>query len=347
MADKGKLIEELRKRLEDVPPLEGEPDFVRSDETLVRFLKSRDWKLPEAEKLLRATVDWRRESKPLTMDCRWCHEKPGFHTMRQVGFDELGRPVMYASFTQASTRKNSVEDSIAHVTYLIENAKRTMREGIHTWVWVIDCTGISLPVCNPRLGYGVTQVMSNFYPERLGLVICINHSSMFQGVWKAIKVFLHPNTVSKMKLIRSKKKIMETFEKYFSHELTRWIIDEIHINKQRPLSQIQKEFWKGPKDPFAHDPRGCPSYVQNYIDTFPIMCRDNKNVHRPHPNVIDFLSGRDIKASDPSPTLAHEQAAGACSNHDDVDLDLDDSDSAFEIEISDEYQVPKGAAQIQ
>jgi hypothetical protein len=33
MADKGKLIAELRKRLEDMPPLEGEPDFVRSDET--------------------------------------------------------------------------------------------------------------------------------------------------------------------------------------------------------------------------------------------------------------------------------------------------------------------------
>jgi hypothetical protein len=170
---------------------------------------------------------------------------------------------------------------------------------------------------------------------------------MFQGVWKAIKVFLHPTTVSKMKLVRSKKKVLETFEKYFSNELTRWLMEEIQLNKQHPLPQTQREFWKGPKDPFAHDPRGCPSYVQDYIDAFPIMRRDKKNVHRPHPNVVDFLLGRDIKTSDPSPTFSHDQAAGACRNHDDDDLDLDgDSDSALDIEISDEYQVPKDSVQI-
>ena len=38
-------------------------------------------------------------------------------------------------------RKLSVEDSIAHVTYLIENAKVTMPAGVPSWVFVFDCTG--------------------------------------------------------------------------------------------------------------------------------------------------------------------------------------------------------------
>ena len=60
---------------------------------------------------------------------------------RQVGHDEAGRPVIYSNFAQAATHKNSVEDSVAHVTYLIENAKRTMSPGVSSWVFVIDCTG--------------------------------------------------------------------------------------------------------------------------------------------------------------------------------------------------------------
>jgi len=60
---------------------------------------------------------------------------------RQVGFDEAGRPVIYSCFSQADTHKNSVEDSITHCTYLIENAKRTMKPGVTTWVFIIDCSG--------------------------------------------------------------------------------------------------------------------------------------------------------------------------------------------------------------
>ena len=52
----------------------------------------------------------------------------------------------------------------------------------------INVAGMSINSCNPRLGYGVTQVMSNHYPERLGLVIILNHSPVFQGVLRAIKV---------------------------------------------------------------------------------------------------------------------------------------------------------------
>ena len=65
-----------------------------------------------------------------------------YYFQRQVGFDEGGRPVIYSSFCQAATHRYSVEDSIVHITYLIENAKRSMGPGVSTWVWIIDCTGM-------------------------------------------------------------------------------------------------------------------------------------------------------------------------------------------------------------
>ena len=63
------------------------------------------------------------------------------YLQRQVGFDKEHRPVIYSCFAQAATRKNVVEDSVAHCTYLLENAQKTMRDGLGKWVWVLDCTG--------------------------------------------------------------------------------------------------------------------------------------------------------------------------------------------------------------
>ena len=65
-----------------------------------------------------------------------------------MGHDESGRPVIYANFAQAATHKNSVDDVVTHVTYLIESAKATMDVGVTTWVFVIDCTGAFLLLNN-------------------------------------------------------------------------------------------------------------------------------------------------------------------------------------------------------
>ena len=60
---------------------------------------------------------------------------------RQIGFDKQERPVIYASFTQAAVNHTTVDDTIVHMTHLIENAKRTMSGSASTWVFVMDCTG--------------------------------------------------------------------------------------------------------------------------------------------------------------------------------------------------------------
>ncbi|XP_033754934.1 uncharacterized protein LOC117337900 [Pecten maximus] len=338
-------VAELRLRMSEVPPLEDEEDFFNNDQTLVRFLKAREWNVDDAEMLLKSTVEHRRSTKPLHMDCHWCHERPGHHSMRQVGFDESGRPVIYSSFAQASTHKNTVEDSVTHCTYLIENAKRTMGIGTSTWVWIIDCSGMTLTACNPKLGYGVTQVMSNHYPERLGLVICLNHNPVFQGVWKAIKVFLHPNTVAKMKLVRSKDKYLRLFQTYFDDELTNWLMEEIRLNKSKPLSKTQIEFWNPPDEQSKHDPRGCSSYITKFIDSFD---RSHSSLtHRPHPNILGSLSGtvRTVSMS----SEEQREREGLLSEHSNLVTDQektgnisdeDHDDSVVELEISPEFRIP-------
>jgi len=130
--------------------------------------------------------------------------------------------------------------------------------------------------------------MGTYYPERLGLVLCIHHSPVFHGVWNAFKIFMDPNTAAKMQMLRKKSKFSEAFFHLFDEELATWLMDEVKLNKLRPMPASQRQFWKGvasctPSNkppPTAskteavaslasrHDPRGCPSYVRQYIEPY-------------------------------------------------------------------------------
>ncbi|XP_062621014.1 phosphatidylinositol transfer protein 3-like [Saccostrea cucullata] len=337
-----KCIENLKERMKDVAPIEMEMPGFEFIPTVVRYLKSRDWNIDEAEKLLRNTIEYRRRLNLIDIDCRWCHERPGYHTMRQVGFDESGRPVIYSNFRQAATHRYSAEDSVTHVSYIIENAKLTMKPGISTWVFVVDCSGMTLPLCNPKLGYGVTQTLADHYPERLGMVICLNHNAVFHAVWKAIKVFLQANTASKVKLVRPMSKVKETFQEYFSDELTNWLLEEIKLNKKPPLCESQKQFWACPEKEGSHDPRGCPSYVSKYVEKyFEKKELSKQRVHKPFPPIIDSLAGKlcDVTPCSPIEDVSSSDVSRTSSDEGEFDLDKVD-----EIEIPDKFIIESSAS---
>jgi len=148
--------------------------------------------------------------------------------------------------------------------------------------------GMTLAACNPRVGHGLTSAMGTYYPERLGLVVCIHHNPVFQGVWNAFKVFLDPNTAAKMQMMRKKTKFRDAFFRLFDEELATWLMDEVTLNKRRPMLVTQRQFWKGvdasntvPPSSTSesvetlaneHDPRGCPSYVRQYIEPYLANC---------------------------------------------------------------------------
>lgn len=348
-----------------IDKLPGEMDFFDRPETLLRFLKARSWVLDDAEKQLKDTVEWRRQMKPYNIDCHWCHERPGYHCVRQIGFDKIGRPVIYACFSQACCVKTTVEATVVHMTHLIENAKRTMTGDVSTWVFIMDCTGMTLPACNPRVGYSITHDMATYYPERLGLVICIHHNPIFQGVWNAFKVFLDPNTAAKMQLLRKKSKFTKAFEEHFDKELSSWVLEEVALNKKlhkhKSLYNPQREFWKAPdattpKEGGAakatvHDPRGCPSYVRSYIDTYLENSAKVESgqlqgpIHEPHPNIVDTLRGtiRQVVPSSPAVSNGNDVSIGSTGgdNSDDED-DMPDTPQPLVLaDLSEEYQIPK------
>ena len=144
--------------------------------------------------------------------------------------------------------------------------------------------------CNPRQSLAVERMVSNHYPERLGALVCVNHGLFFQTLWKAIKPFVDTKTAAKLYMHRSEEKIEEEFTELFPDDLRLWLLEEIRLNKQHKVTESQKLFWK-PND--FHDPRGCPSYVTQCLDSFSEKdYKDGKaNTHLPHPNIVHTLCG--------------------------------------------------------
>ncbi|VDN11863.1 unnamed protein product, partial [Dibothriocephalus latus] len=219
---------------------------------------------------------------------------------RQIGHDKLGRPVIYACFAQASTNKNTGEDTVAHCVQMLENTKKTVKKSASAWVFVFDCTvpplymhvenghflpqtGMTLPCCNPKLGRQVMNVFGDYYPERLGQAIILNHSKLFYGIWKTIRKFLDPVTASKMVFLK-KDQMSEGLRERFDEELAQWLESEINLNRE--ITEEQKRFWEKPTHS-SHDPRGCPAYVQEYIDTY-----SHTSEYQPHPNIVDLETGK-------------------------------------------------------
>eukprot|EP00736_Rhodelphis_marinus_P005426 Rmarinus@m.5115 len=269
----------MREELEHVVDDEG---FL-TDQLICMFLRARDWDVARASAMLRSTVEWRAERKPAEIQCRWCIERPGYHTWRQVGFDRLGRPVVYSCFAQAATQSYTGEDSVTHLVYAIENAVKTMEPHVEAWVWVLDFTGFGLRACNPALARAANDVLAKHYPERLGLFLALNPPWMFGKLWSAISVILDPYTAQKVRFVGSDK-IDEAFEELFDNEMSLWLREEMEENLSLPHNTSQVEFWKPSHAEAGHDPRGTQSYVAEYLDAHP-----HDTGHNPHPNIIEHL----------------------------------------------------------
>ncbi|CAH8587720.1 unnamed protein product [Heterobilharzia americana] len=197
--------------------------------------------------------------------------------------------------------------------------------------------------CHPRLGYECAKIMSNHYPERLGLAICIRPGPAFKVAWQAIKPFLPQTTVSKVCLIKSKSQICSTFEQYFSPEMCTWLLDEVKFNRTIQASSTYRPFWLPPKDSKdKHDPRGDQVYTRDWL------ILNHPSGHLPHPNIVDHMLGSlnsnnyEIKFySDESP----EREFG---DFDEQENDADDEEEAKRLatKLPKEFMIPEDAEKL-
>ena len=158
-------------------------------------------------------------------------------------------------------------------------------------------------------------------------------------------------------LIKGDNSTVLMFSQVFSPEMSAWLQEEITLNKQKPLPKAQAEFWCPPA-PGAHDPRGCPSYVRQHIQSYQSKSDDQSDSptkdkttptivsrpHRPHPNILTQLAGRSVTTV----TLSKEEElerlqAQSMAESGEGGGTSEEEEEAIKMEIPSELQIPASA----
>jgi hypothetical protein len=192
--------------------------------------------------------------------------------MRVVGFDTLGRPVLYTCFSQAHDRW----EPTANVKHLVEamectqaliNERGPDMNPSGKWVWFVDFDGYSLADNNPHTTLLCAQML-HYYPERLGQCVLFGAPWLFGSIWRLVRPLLNEVTASKVLFLEgtagNPSQWTPALEEHWPTNLVQWTVAEMQENRLQ-MSPV-KEYWstvRSDGSAKSHDSRAEKSFVQS------------------------------------------------------------------------------------
>ncbi|CAI4044698.1 phosphatidylinositol/phosphatidylcholine-binding protein SKDI_11G1240 [Saccharomyces kudriavzevii IFO 1802] len=197
------------------------------DSTLLRFLRARKFNINASVEMFVETERWREEYGANTIIEDYENNKETedkeriklakmypqyYHHVDKDGrplyFEELGGinlNKMYKITTEEHMLRNLVKEYELFARYRVPACSRRAGYLIETSCTVLDLKGISLSNAYHVLSYikDVADISQNYYPERIGKFYIIHSPFGFSTMFKLVKPFLDPVTVSKIFILGS------------------------------------------------------------------------------------------------------------------------------------------------
>lgn len=187
-----------------------------------RYAVARDCKPAAAWDAMMATLLFRRTHVQQPLHCPACEADRYAHCFIPLGFDKLGRPVVYTS--QARAQFDEVEISMQHMLHALEymfdvGRRRSARrvagtlpadgesdphahapvEEHYQWLWLTDFNGFTFGhAMQGRMGVKAITTFSAHMPERLGSSLWINAPTIFNTFMAVVKPFIDARTMAKI-----------------------------------------------------------------------------------------------------------------------------------------------------
>ncbi|KAL5737338.1 hypothetical protein ACOSP7_030099 [Xanthoceras sorbifolium] len=186
-------------------------------ETLVRFLKARDWNVSKAHKMLIDCLHWRVENKIDNI-----LEKPILPTdlYRAVrdsqlvglsGYSKEGLPVVaigvgLSTFDKASAHyyvQSHIQMNEYRDCVILPSASKKYGRPISTCLKVLDMTGLKLSALNQiKLLTVISTIDDLNYPEKTDTYYIVNAPYIFSACWKVVKPLLQERTKRKVQVLQ-------------------------------------------------------------------------------------------------------------------------------------------------
>ncbi|XP_049286807.1 protein real-time isoform X2 [Anopheles funestus] len=203
-----KLIQ-LRKRFEHGTSEHPEPDY----QTLLRFLRARDFSIDKATGMLQESLQWRKEHR--IDDILGEYKTPAVVEKYFPGgwhhHDKDGRPLYILRLGTMDVKgllKSVGEDELLKLTlHICEEGLKLMKEAtklfgkpIWNWCLLVDLDGLSMrhlwrPGVKALLR--IIETVEKNYPETMGRVLIVRAPRVFPVLWTIVSTFIDENTRSK------------------------------------------------------------------------------------------------------------------------------------------------------
>ncbi|KAJ2733088.1 hypothetical protein IW152_003324 [Coemansia sp. BCRC 34962] len=210
----------------DFKPLFGQPDLSRSfsaafwqaatqmrdpDSWVLRFLRARKWDVSQALDMIRKTLAW-RVGQAIDEVAYFGESKLHYHTMHSgLAFacttDRLGCPVYVVRVRVNVAHNRNILAIKRFLCWQLETSQLLAADSDGRVTILFDLSDVARENIDLELVRMLITLLSNYFPETLGIMILYVNSWFFWGLWTVIAPFIDPVVKSKIVMVRSTREI--------------------------------------------------------------------------------------------------------------------------------------------
>ncbi|XP_043692459.1 phosphatidylinositol/phosphatidylcholine transfer protein SFH1-like isoform X1 [Telopea speciosissima] len=186
-------------------------------ESLVRFLKAREWNVAKAHKMLVDCLNWRIQNeidnilaKPI-LPVDLYRALRDSHLIGMSGYSKEGLPVLAIGVGLSTFDKASVHYYVqSHIQIneyrdrvILPSATRKYGRHISTCIKILDMTGLKLSALSQiKLLTVISTIDDLNYPEKTNTYYIVNAPYIFSACWKVVKPLLQERTRRKIQVLQ-------------------------------------------------------------------------------------------------------------------------------------------------
>ncbi|EKX42269.1 hypothetical protein GUITHDRAFT_111831 [Guillardia theta CCMP2712] len=186
------------------------------DEKLLRrFLRAHQMDAGKAAHKLRRFFAW-KESCSYGLDFpvkKIDQTSPGVQRQLSTGKcyilrarDKNNRPVIVVNVKQHDPNFQTYDELTIFGVYLLNSAEALLADdgssGPDQFLIIFNLEGITASNIDYRAAKRVIYMLTNFYPERMGVCLLLSAPVLFSAFWVVIRPWLHPVTQAKVKFAK-------------------------------------------------------------------------------------------------------------------------------------------------
>ncbi|KAJ6246589.1 cral-trio domain-containing protein [Anaeramoeba flamelloides] len=168
----------------------------KQDVNCLRYCRASRFNLEKTMEFWENEKTWRAETKPHKLKIPDFVEEVKLNKMYISGEDKTGRPVLIIHAGKFMPSKTT--QPIEHLIWVIERTIKSMEHPVDNNFVILDVKDFGWSNFDKVTMKKMSQIMMNYYVERLGKLFFVNASFLTKMIWGVAKVWIDKDTKAKI-----------------------------------------------------------------------------------------------------------------------------------------------------